>query len=179
MLTTEAATESIFSRFYFYICKKQGCFCFCFTTIIVKCLQESSSVFSAERVFDVQHGTQMFFPFPKDKRAGQWKSQVKKLASYHLVFLGQTNTWKMLIVLFDSLCIICITFSYLRWSYFLVIWRTLGFLFYISLLCWARPWLINMINKQGKCIHSKHSFKPTDIHWDQEQCIYSHQNALH
>lgn len=69
LLTTEAATESVFSRFYFYICKKQGCFCFCFPTIIVKCLQESSSVFSAERVFEVQHGTQMFFPVPKEGRS--------------------------------------------------------------------------------------------------------------
>lgn len=58
--------------------------------------QQSSSVFSAERVFDVQHCTQMFLPFQKDKRAGQWTSQGKKIASYHSVLLEQTKDRKLL-----------------------------------------------------------------------------------
>lgn len=81
LLTAEAPTESTFPRFYFYICKKQVCFCFQFLTIIVKCPQESSSVFPAEWIFDVQHCTQMFLPFQNNKRTSKWMSQGKNQKS--------------------------------------------------------------------------------------------------
>lgn len=91
LLTTKAATAGTHSTFYFYIFKKQVAFYIRFPTIIMKYLQESNSVFLAERLFDVQHRAQMFFPFQKDKRTCQWKNQGKRFASHHSVLLGQAK----------------------------------------------------------------------------------------
>lgn len=69
----------------------------------MKCLHESCSVFSAERVFDVQHCTQMLLSFQKDKRAGQSMSQGKKTCFLSLSFPGTGQRLEAAELLFDTL----------------------------------------------------------------------------